>query len=138
MSVSNRIPGAAGLRVWSTYHGPMRDLVALRAAGVFSIVQRGHGPPTTPFTEPQNGQTCLPSRFFRTWSDVSPIRIGSVALLIYWIYESDRFLAKAQWPRAKRPFYPQGARRARHRRHRATWSSPVECSVRPRLRPKTM
>src|SRR5881275_1962106 len=60
MSVSQVIPGAAGLRVCSTYHGPMRVLVAFRVAAEFSIVQRGQVPCSLSFTEPQNGQTYFP------------------------------------------------------------------------------
>ncbi|CAA9378030.1 MAG: hypothetical protein AVDCRST_MAG64-423 [uncultured Phycisphaerae bacterium] len=61
-SVSKRIPGAAGFRACRTYHGPMRALVALRASGVLSIAQRGHGAGDRSPTAPQNGHTCLPSR----------------------------------------------------------------------------
>src|SRR3954471_8048807 len=37
------MPGADGLRDWSSDHGPIRALVAARVAGVSSIMQRGHG-----------------------------------------------------------------------------------------------
>src|SRR3954466_674047 len=57
-SVAKFIPGAAGLRVCNTYHGPMRCFVACRVAGVSSSVQRGHGLPRSALIEPQNGQTC--------------------------------------------------------------------------------
>src|SRR5436309_8610512 len=43
----------------------MRALVALRAAGVFSIEQRGHIPSPAELTTPQNGQTNCPSRASR-------------------------------------------------------------------------
>src|ERR1700683_2750433 len=56
-SVSYFIPGAAGLRFCRTYHGPMRALVALRPAGLFSIVHCGQFPSATSFTKPQYGQT---------------------------------------------------------------------------------
>ena len=47
------IPGAGGLRRCNTYHGPMRDLVAFRPAGVFSNEQLGQGPAGDSLIAPQ-------------------------------------------------------------------------------------
>src|SRR5688572_13680780 len=57
------MPGAHGLRICRTCHGPMRALVALRVVGVSASVQRGQGAVASKSSvisrvRPQNGQTC--------------------------------------------------------------------------------
>src|SRR5437868_1031581 len=50
----------------------MRLFVALRLAGLFSIVHRGHTPCSESLIDPQNGQTNLPASASRICSDACP------------------------------------------------------------------
>ena len=70
-SVSSFMPGADGLRLCSTNHGPSRSAVAARVVGVSRIVHFGQASAGSARLAPQNGQT---------WTPNSPAAAGPAGL----------------------------------------------------------